>query len=177
MFPVCLQRHSAWIGGILLPLLESIRRWGTGNYLLWVDDYLIARLCCSRPGALTAKVFGPALARRGWGLACESDCRACLALDANERADVSGFDHRLLTGAIGAGLLLALVALLAPQAPPAGVTRVFRPPPPPPGIWREAHPSRRPFRSRNRRGPPLPYRRTARGRDARTRRWCDRRPG
>jgi len=107
------SRHAAWIGGILLPLLESIRRWGTGNYLLWLDDYLIgAALLLAAWRAHREGVRARPWLAAAWGLACgigySSFVSHWLRMD---EPDVSRLDHRFLTGAIGAALLFALLAL------------------------------------------------------------------
>ena len=112
-FPFAFSRHAAWIGGLLLPLLESIRRWGTGNYLLWLDDYLIGVVLLA--AAWQAR-RGPAVGRpwlaAAWAFACGIGYSSLLAHWLSlDRPDVGRFDHRLLTAAIALGLMLALLAL------------------------------------------------------------------
>lgn len=107
------SRHAAWIGGILVALLESVRRWGTGNYLLWLDDYLIgAALLFAAWRAHREGVRSRPWLAAAWGLACgigySSFVSHWLRMD---QPDVGRFDHRVLTAGIGLGLLLALVAL------------------------------------------------------------------
>ena len=112
-FLFAFSRHAAWMGGIQVPLLETIRRWGTGNYLLWLDDYLLggALLFAAWRAHREGIRARPWLAA-AWGFACgiglSSFGSHWLRMD---EADVSGFDPRLLTAAIGAGLLVALFAL------------------------------------------------------------------
>jgi hypothetical protein len=105
--------YAAWAGGVLLPLLESVRRWGTGNYLLWLDDYLIgAALLAAAWQAGRDPVRGRLWLAAAWAFACgigySSFVGHWLRMD---EPDVGRFDHHLLTGAIGLGLLLALLAL------------------------------------------------------------------
>ncbi len=107
------SRHAAWIGGLLVPLLESIRRWGTGNHLLWLDDYLIgAALLFAAWRAHREGVRARPWLAAAWGLACGIGYSSFVShwLRMNE-PDVGHFDHRLLTGGIGVGLLLALLGL------------------------------------------------------------------
>lgn len=107
------SHYAAWVGGVLLPLLESLRRWGTGNYLFWLDDYLIgaALLAAAWRVGRDGPAARPWLAA-AWAFACgigySSFLGHWLRMD---QPDVGRFDHRLLTGAIGVGLLLALFAL------------------------------------------------------------------
>jgi hypothetical protein len=107
------SRNAAWIAGILVPLLESIRRWGTGYYLLWIDDYLLggALLFAAWRAHREGIAARPWLAA-AWGFALGIGYSSFIShwLRMNE-ADVGHFDHRLLTGGIGVGLLLALLGL------------------------------------------------------------------
>jgi hypothetical protein len=107
------SRYAAWVGGVLIPLLESIRRWGTGNYLLWLDDYLVgAALLFAAWQAGRDNPSGRPWLAAAWAFACgigySSFVGHWLRMD---EPDVGRFDHHLLTGAIGLGLLLALLAL------------------------------------------------------------------
>jgi hypothetical protein len=111
--------YAAWIGGVALPALESVRRWGTGNYLFWVDDYLIgaALVAAAWRAGRDGSGARPWLAA-AWAFACgigySSFLGHWLRMD---QPDVGRFDHRLLTGAIGLGLLLALLALYGSLKP------------------------------------------------------------
>ena len=107
------SRYAALAGGLLLPAIETARRWGTGNYIAWVDDYLIGAALLfafwqARRGAAQGRLYLAA----AWGFACGIGYMSLvghwLELD---QPDVSGVDHRLVTGALAIALLLALLAL------------------------------------------------------------------
>jgi hypothetical protein len=107
------SRYAALAGGILLPLIETARRWGTGNYLLWVDDYLIgAALLFAAWQVRRGAGRGRAYLAAAWGFTCGIGYMSLvghwLSID---QPDVSGVDSRFVTGALGIGLLLALLAL------------------------------------------------------------------
>ena len=107
------SRHAALLGGILVPLLESIRRWGNGDHLFWIDDYLIgAFLLVAAWQARRGPAVGRPWLAAAWAFACgigySSLLGHWLSLDL---PDVGHFDHRLLTAAIALGLMLALLAL------------------------------------------------------------------
>ena len=105
--------YAALAGGLLLPLIETVRRWGTGNYLLWLDDYLIGAALLLAFFRVRRRAEGGRLwLAAAWGFTCGIGYMSLAGHWLNlDRPDVSGLDHRLVTGALGLGVLLALLAL------------------------------------------------------------------
>jgi hypothetical protein len=114
------SRYFALAGGILLPLIETVRRWGTGDYLFWLDDYLVgAALLFAFARTRRGAGRGRPLLAAAWGFACGIGYSSLVAHWMRiDRPDVSGLDHRLLTFALGIAVLLALLALYGSLAAP-----------------------------------------------------------
>jgi hypothetical protein len=102
--------------GILLPLGETVRRWGTRDtFVFWIDDFII--------GALL--IFGAWQSRRrpeqgvralaaGWGVAFGMLYPSFFThLQTMAAPDVGHFPHRVLTALIGAAFLTSIVGLVS----------------------------------------------------------------
>ena len=102
-----------------MPLAETLRRWGTGNYILWVDDYLVgvALLVAYWRTRSDGEGARPWLAA-AWGFTCGIGYMAFIGHGLSiGPPDVSGLDSRLVTGVLGVAVLMATLALWASLRP------------------------------------------------------------
>jgi hypothetical protein len=102
--------------GALLPIAETVRRWGTGGYVWsWLDDYLIGAFLLY--GAWRCRrdiVEGQRVLAAAWAFACGIGYGSFFGhVEHWGEHDVGNFAHELVTIAIGAGWLLAIWALIA----------------------------------------------------------------
>jgi hypothetical protein len=113
--------RAALAGGLLLPAAETARRWGTGHYWLWVDDYLVgAALLFAAFRARRDPAAGRPWLIAAWAFACGIGYSSFLGHVLRWReADVGRFPHMLVIAAIGLGLALALLGLWAALRAPA----------------------------------------------------------
>ena len=109
------SRWAALVAGIVVPLTETARRFGTGNYLLWIDDYLIGAALLLAFWQTRSDLDGRRVwLASGWAFTIGVGYMALIGhwLSINQ-PDVSGIDQRVVTGVLAAGLLVAVVALWA----------------------------------------------------------------
>jgi len=133
MLGITFSRRLAVVGGLALPVLETVRRWDewpgpVTGWIPWVDDYILGGvlLVCAwlSRGSNETRRLGLRSASwmtAGWGFVCGCGFGSALAqlqyvidpaLQA-ENADPSGFSHLLVT-LVKAGLVsIGLVGLLA----------------------------------------------------------------
>jgi len=115
------SRRAALVIGVLLPVAETIRRWGTWfayppNYL---DDLSIgAALLFAVWRTARNPVIGQRYLGAAWGYACGMGYASFFGhlaqLDAPDPAPIS---HRTLVAILGGGWLLCIVALFAALQP------------------------------------------------------------
>lgn len=101
------SRRLAITIGIILPIAETSRRWGTGGALSWwLDDYLIAAFLLyavwrSRNDAAD----GPRCLAAAWAFACGIGYMSFFGhLESIEQTDPAPIPHVWVTGIIGFGL-------------------------------------------------------------------------
>ena len=121
------SRRAALVIGILLPLGETLRRWGTWfvDPPAYLDDLsigaflLIAFWLSARDGSVGRRYLAAA-----WGYACgmgySSFFRHLANLDAPDPAPIS---NRAVTTIIGIGWAVCIVALFAALGSPNPATR------------------------------------------------------
>ena len=110
------SRRLAIVFGILLPLGETFRRWGTGGPLwLWLDDYCIGAFLLYgawRSGRSVSD--GQRFLAAAWAFACGIGYTSFFShLEHVQQADVGHIPHVLLTAIIGFGWALAILALFS----------------------------------------------------------------
>ena len=112
--PLVRVRQLAIAGGIVIPLLETIRRSGDlAAWWLWIDDYLIgAALLAGAWVSRTGSASGRRLLSGAWGIAAGMGYYSFAGhvLKARE-TDVSGVSGMVTASVIGVFWLIALYAL------------------------------------------------------------------
>ena len=111
---ITFSRRLAIIIGIILPIAETFRRWGTGGFLpWWLDDYLIATFLLyaawrNRKGAAN----DPRYLSAAWAFACGIGYMSFFGhLENIEQPDPASIPHVWVTGIIGVGWLLTILGL------------------------------------------------------------------
>lgn len=120
------SRGLAIVFGVLLPIGETVRRWGHIDYLpTFLDDWLIGALLLwgawatrDRPDAAGREDHGPRAAGRrvlcaAWGVTCGIGYSSFFGhLEHLDRPDVGPLPQVWLTTIIGVGWVLAIVAMV-----------------------------------------------------------------
>lgn len=107
-------RRLALVFGVLLPLGETVRRWGTGGPVwVWLDDYLIGAFLLYGAWRVGRNVRdGQKFLAAAWAFACGLGYTSFFShLQRVNEPDVGHFPHKLLVAVLGVGWLLAWVAL------------------------------------------------------------------
>jgi len=114
------SRRLAWLFGVLAPLLDTIRRWGTWQHSLpaLLDDYLLGALLLAGAWATRdpADPRGARLLAGAWGFACGLGYCSVFGQWHAYRSgepDPSGFSSLMVFFVKLAGTLLAALALRA----------------------------------------------------------------
>jgi hypothetical protein len=100
--------------GILLPLGETVRRWGHWDtWIFWIDDFIIGALLLFGAWAVRRrKEHGLRILAAGWGVAFGMLYPSFFNhLEQMSKPDVGRFPHRVLTGMIGVAFLGSIVGL------------------------------------------------------------------
>jgi hypothetical protein len=100
--------------GLLLPLGETIRRWGHWEtWIFWIDDFIIGALLLFGAWAvLRGRENGARILAAGWGVAFGMLYPSFFShLEKMSAPDVGRFPHRILTGMIGFAFLGSIVGL------------------------------------------------------------------
>ena len=112
---VSFSRRLAIIFGVLLPLGETIRRWGTGGpWYLWVDDYLIGAflLYGAWRSGRNVREGQPFLAA-AWSFTCGLGYASFFGhLEHINEPDRGHIPHVMLTAILGLGWVIAILALI-----------------------------------------------------------------
>jgi hypothetical protein len=119
------SRRLAIVAGIVLPAVETLRRWQQlGEIRLfwaWFDDYLIALFLLSAAWRMGKDaVHGRLLLAAAWGFACALAFNSFFVqLSALDQADPSGLASVWVVMIKGVAASLAAVALMATLRPQA----------------------------------------------------------
>jgi hypothetical protein len=118
--PVGFSRALALFGGIVLPIVETIRRWHQLGDLrmlpFWMDDWIIGGLLLygwwrTRVGAARG---GRAVLAAAWGVGCGMGYASFFSeLENLDLADPSGFSSTTVAAVKGVMLAAAITALIA----------------------------------------------------------------
>ncbi len=113
---ITFSRRLALFLGVVLPVAETFRRWGTGGFLpWWLDDYLIAAFLLysvwrSREGTADGLRYLAA----AWAFACGMGYMSFFGhLERIEQPDPAPIPHVWVTVIIGIGWLLTIFGLVA----------------------------------------------------------------
>ena len=110
------SRRLAIVLGVLLPIGETIRRWGTwGFWPYWLDDYIIGAflLYAAWRSGRDAR-GGQRYLVAAWGFACGMGYASFFGHLKNiHQPDPAPIPHVALTAIIGAGWVLVILALAA----------------------------------------------------------------
>jgi hypothetical protein len=100
--------------GILLPLGETVRRWGHWEtWIFWIDDFIIGALLLWGAWAVKRrKEHGLRVLAAGWGVTFGMLYLSFFNhLEQMSKPDVGRFPHRVLTGMIGVAFVGSIVGL------------------------------------------------------------------
>lgn len=112
---ILFSRRLAIFFGLLLPLGETARRWGTGGPLwLWLDDYIIGAFLLYGAWRCRLNVRdGQRYLAAAWAFACALGYVSFFShLSRVQEPDVGHIPHPVLTTIIGVGWALAIWALV-----------------------------------------------------------------
>jgi hypothetical protein len=112
-------RRYALYAGIVLPIGETFRRWGTPFGPFWLDDYLIGAFLLYGWWRARSPNGRPILAA-AWAFTCGMGYMSVFSHIVAIGEPASGrFSHLTLAVVLGVGLVLAALALLASLREPA----------------------------------------------------------
>ena len=119
MAPIEFSRGLAWVGGIVLPIMETVRRWHQlGDWRMapaWIDDWIIGLFLLY--GAWVTREnqeSGRATLAAAWGLACGMAYMSFFGqLMPGNGVDPSGLSSAVVAAIKGLMFGLAIAALNA----------------------------------------------------------------
>jgi hypothetical protein len=100
--------------GILLPLGETVRRWGHWDtWIFWIDDFIIGALLLFGAWAVRRRQdYGMRVLAAGWGVAFGMLYPSFFNhLEQMAKPDVGRFPHRVLTAMIGVAFFGSILGL------------------------------------------------------------------
>jgi hypothetical protein len=100
--------------GILLPLGETVRRWGHWDtWIFWIDDFIIGALLLFGAWAVRRRQdYGMRVLAAGWGVAFGMLYPSFFNhLAQMAKPDVGRFPHRVLTAMIGVAFFGSILGL------------------------------------------------------------------
>lgn len=113
---IVFSRRLAWVIGIILPVAETFRRWGSGGFLpWWLDDYLIAAfLLYAASRSRKDVIVGSRYLAAAWAFTCGVGYMSFFGhLENIAQPDVAPIPHLWVAVIIGVGWLLAILGLVA----------------------------------------------------------------